>query len=388
MAHVQDVVAIPHDGARGGSSSKVAQVEHRVGEPPILEVVNAVHAYGNIIALDHVTFSAAPGEFLTILGESGSGKTTLLRLISGLEKPYKIDALRLSGVDVSDVPAFDRNCTTVFQSYALFPHMTVGANVEYGLKVRAVPAAERQTRAKEALQLVRLADKYDRKIHQLSGGERQRVALARALAPRPALLLLDEPLGALDERLRMDMQVELMEIHKRLGMTFVYITHSQEEALTMSDRILLMRQGKIEQTGPPAEIFDRPISRFVADFMGVENLLDGELVSMDGEQALVRIGGANLLAQWSGKNRPSARDKVVLAVRAERLHIGNQVPRDTGLNVLPGRLHGAIYKGKYLDRTVITEVGQLKARLWVSSLSMEGEGFIWWKQTDCVAMSA
>ncbi len=388
MAHGQNVVATPHDGERGVRSSRVAQVEHRAVETPILEVVNAVHAYGNIIALDHVTFSAAPGEFLTILGESGSGKTTLLRLISGLEKPYKIDALRLSGVDVSDVPAFDRNCTTVFQSYALFPHMTVGANVEYGLKVRNVSAAERQTRAREALQLVRLADKYDRKIHQLSGGERQRVALARALVPRPALLLLDEPLGALDEKLRIDMQVELMEIHKRLGMTFVYITHSQEEALTMSDRVLLMRQGKIEQAGPPAEIFDRPVSRFVADFMGVENLLDGELVSMDGEQALVRIDGANLLAQWSGKNRPSARDRVVLAVRAERLHVGNQAPRDTGFNVLPGRLHGAIYKGKYLDRTVITEVGQLKVRLWVSSLSMEGEGFVWWKQTDCVAMSA
>ncbi len=388
MAHGQNVVATPHDGERGVRSSRVTQVEHRAVETPILEVVNAVHAYGNIIALDHVTFSAAPGEFLTILGESGSGKTTLLRLISGLEKPYKIDALRLSGVDVSDVPAFDRNCTTVFQSYALFPHMTVGANVEYGLKVRNVSAAERQTRAREALQLVRLADKYDRKIHQLSGGERQRVALARALVPHPALLLLDEPLGALDEKLRIDMQVELMEIHKRLGMTFVYITHSQEEALTMSDRVLLMRQGKIEQAGPPAEIFDRPVSRFVADFMGVENLLDGELVSMDGEQALVRIDGANLLAQWSGKNRPSARDRVVLAVRAERLHVGNQAPRDTGFNVLPGRLHGAIYKGKYLDRTVITEVGQLKVRLWVSSLSMEGEGFVWWKQTDCVAMSA
>lgn len=360
-------------------------MERKREDKPILEVVNAFHAYGEVIALDHVSLHSAPGEFLTILGESGSGKTTLLRLISGLEKPYRIDALRLNGVDVSNVPAFGRDCTTVFQHYALFPHMTVGENVEYGLKVRGVPVAERQNKAREALQLVRLADKYDRKIHQLSGGERQRVALARALVPRPAILLLDEPLGALDEKLRIDMQVELMEIHKRLGITFIYITHSQEEALTMSDRIILMRKGRIAQSGTPTEVFDRPVNGFVASFMGVDNLLGGELISLEGEQARVRIRGANVLAQWSGGTRPSPGAAVVLGIRAERLHIAPQAPQAANINVLPGKLHGAIYKGKYLDRTVMTEIGQLKVRLWDSSPSIEGEGFVWWKHSDCVA---
>ncbi|WP_200840939.1 ABC transporter ATP-binding protein [Geminicoccus flavidas] len=354
----------------------------------MLEVIDAVHAYGDVVALDNVTVTAAPGEFLTILGESGSGKTTLLRLISGLEKPYKIGALRLNGVDVSEVPAFSRNCTTVFQNYALFPHMTVGANVEYGLRVRGVPPDERRQRAQDALKLVRLADKYDRRIHQLSGGERQRVALARALVPRPAILLLDEPLGALDEKLRVDMQVELMEIHKSLGMTFVYITHSQEEALTMSDRIILMRKGRIEQAGTPHEIFDRPVSRFVAGFMGVENLMEATLVGLDGDDALVEVDGQRMAGAWSGRTRPAVGDKVVVGMRAERLHIADRPPQGPGLNVLPGRLDSAIYKGKYLDRTVLTEVGPIKVRLWDSSSSTAEQGFVWWKKADCMVMSA
>jgi ABC-type Fe3+/spermidine/putrescine transport system ATPase subunit len=382
MLQERDARTMPDVAVDRGAAATAGR---QAGEKPILEVVNAVHAYGDVIALDNVSLSAAPGEFLTILGESGSGKTTLLRLISGLEKPHKIDALRLNGIDVSDVPAFSRDCTTVFQHYALFPHMTVGANVEYGLKVRGVPVAERQSRAREALQLVRLADKYDRKIHQLSGGERQRVALARALVPRPAILLLDEPLGALDEKLRIDMQVELMEIHKRLGMTFIYITHSQEEALTMSDRIILMRKGRIAQAGPPTEVFDRPISGFVAGFMGMDNLIEGELVSLEGEQARVRIRGRDVMAQWSGGARPSPGSAIMLGVRAERLHIGSQAPQGDNINVLPARLHGAIYKGKYLDRTATTDIGQLKVRLWDSSPPIGGEGLVWWKQSDCVA---
>jgi spermidine/putrescine transport system ATP-binding protein len=353
---------------------------------PMLEVIDAVHAYGDVVALDNVTVTAAPGEFLTILGESGSGKTTLLRLISGLEKPYKIGALRLNGVDVSHVPAFSRNCTTVFQNYALFPHMTVGANVEYGLKVRGVPVKERQERSREALTLVRLADKYDRRIHQLSGGERQRVALARALVPRPAILLLDEPLGALDEKLRVDMQVELMEIHKRLGMTFVYITHSQEEALTMSDRIILMRKGRIEQSGPPTAIFDSPVSSFVAGFMGVENLMEGKLVALDGDRATVNVSGTELEGRWSGKQRPTAGATVAVGMRAERLHIAERRPPGD-LNVLSGRMDSAIYKGKYLDRTVLTEIGPIKVRLWDSSSPTSDQGVVWWKKDDCMVMS-
>ncbi len=355
--------------------------------PPILEVVDAVHVYGDVVALDNVTVTAAAGEFLTILGESGSGKTTLLRLISGLEKPYRIGALRLGGVDVRAVPAFRRNCTTVFQHYALFPHMSVGENVAYGLKVRGVKPAERRERAREALRLVRLEEKLDRRIHQLSGGERQRVALARALVPRPAILLLDEPIGALDEKLRVDMQVELMEIHKRLGMTFVYITHSQEEALTMSDRIILMRQGRIEQQGPPTEIFDHPVTRFVASFMGVENLFDAELLAIDGDRATCRLGPATVVGKWSGGHPPAAGRPVVVGMRAERLHLAADAAPEGPVNTLPCRLGSAIYKGKYLDRAAGTAIGELKIRLWDSRHASEEEAVVWWKHQDCMVMS-
>ncbi len=353
---------------------------------PMLEIIDAVHRYGNVTALNHVSVSAAPGEFLTILGESGSGKTTLLRLISGLEKPFEIGALRLNGVDVSDVPANLRNCTTVFQHYALFPHMSVGANVEYGLKVRGVRTDERRKRARDALKLVRLEDKYGRAIHQLSGGERQRVALARAIVPRPAILLLDEPLGALDEKLRIDMQVELMELHRRLGMTFVYITHSQEEALTMSDRIILMRKGRIAQSGPPRELFDRPESRFVAAFMGFENLFDAELVSLEGDSAVVQVAGRQLGAVWSGKTTPKQGDKITLGVRAERMHFGSQLAGDPSINVLSGRVGAEIYKRKYFDRTMITEIGPVAVRFWDASSATDGADSVWWKKADCMAM--
>jgi ABC-type sugar transport system ATPase subunit len=192
----------------------------------------------------------------------------LLRLISGLERPYRIGALRLNGVDVSEVPAFSRNCTTVFQNYALFPHMTVGANVEYGLKVRGVAKQEREERSREALALVRLADKYDRKIHQLSGGERQRVALARALVREPDLFLLDEPLSNLDAQLRVDMRTELRRLQRELGTTMVYVTHDQVEALTLGDRVAVLREGALEQVGEPDELYQRPATRFVATFVG------------------------------------------------------------------------------------------------------------------------
>lgn len=374
----------PATGAGEGDASTAASTADR----PILEVIDAVHAYGDVVALDGVTVSAAAGEFLTILGESGSGKTTLLRLISGLEKPYRIGALRLGGVDVSAVPAYLRNCTTVFQHYALFPHMSVGENVEYGLKVRGVKPAERRERAREALRLVRLEEKHDRRIHQLSGGERQRVALARALAPRPAILLLDEPIGALDEKLRLDMQVELLEIHKRLGMTFVYITHSQEEALTMSDRIILMRKGRIAQSGPPTDIFDRPVSRFVASFMGVENLLDVTFVALDGERATFRLGNATFAGRWSGGRPPAPGSDVVVGCRAERLHLAEAAPDPaTGVNVLACRLGTAIYKGKYLDRTAMTDIGELKVRIWDPQPMQTEDAFVWWKQEDCMVMS-
>ena len=273
----------------------------------MLEVVDVVHKFDQVVALDHVSLDARRGEFLTILGESGSGKTTLLRVISGLERPTSVQRLAIDGVDVSERPAAQRNCTTVFQSYALFPHMSVAENVGYGLKVRGVRGEEMTRKVRQALALVRLAGKDDRRIGQLSGGERQRVALARALVTQPAVLLLDEPLGALDEKLRLEMQSELVDIQRSLGVTFVYITHSQEEALTMSDRVILMRTGRVEQSGTPIELFDRPVSRFAAEFMGFENLLPCVVRGSREDGSLVVAIGDILLRGFSSNAAPLRR---------------------------------------------------------------------------------
>jgi spermidine/putrescine transport system ATP-binding protein len=361
-------------------------------EPPkgplILEVMGVTHRFGDFVALDDVSITAHQGEFLTILGESGSGKTTLLRIISGLESPSEVRSLKIAGSDVTAVPAADRNCTTVFQHYALFPHMTVGENVEYGLKVRGIAPAERRERAIEALTLVRLADKYGRRIHQLSGGERQRVALARALVIRPAILLLDEPLGALDEKLRLDMQVELLQLQRQLGTTFVYITHSQEEALTMSDRVVLMRSGRIAQEGRPRDLFDRPQSRFVADFMGVENMLEGSLQAIEGERARVKVGARELRGLWCGREPAPPGRPVWVGVRAERIFLGDPGAAAARSNRMTGRPLTTIYKGKYLDQSVETEVGTIKARIWDSRLDVSQIKSVWWAEGDCMVMPA
>ncbi|MDT0463333.1 ABC transporter ATP-binding protein [Streptomyces gibsoniae] len=231
--------------------------------------------FGDTAAVAGVDLEIADGEFFSMLGPSGSGKTTVLRMIAGFESPTS-GAIELAGQDVTGLAPFERDVHTVFQDYALFPHMTVEQNVAYGLKVRKVPKAERLTRAREALADVRLEAFGKRRPGQLSGGQRQRVALARALVGRPRLLLLDEPLGALDLKLREQMQVELKAIQREVGITFVFVTHDQEEALTMSDRIAVFNQGRIEQVGTPAEIYERPATAFVASFVGTSNLLQGE----------------------------------------------------------------------------------------------------------------
>ncbi len=229
---------------------------------------------GATVAVDGVDLDVYDGEFLTLLGPSGSGKTTVLRMIAGFELPTS-GTITLSGRDVTNVPPFDRDVNTVFQDYALFPHMTVLENIEYGLKVKRVPAAERRRRAEEALASVALAGFGDRRPSQMSGGQRQRVALARALVNRPRVLLLDEPLGALDLKLREHMQMELKAIQREVGITFVFVTHDQGEALTMSDRIAVFNNGRIEQIGNAVEVYEHPASEFVAGFVGISNLVRG-----------------------------------------------------------------------------------------------------------------
>ena len=245
--------------------------------------------YGDVTAVDGVDLEIGRGEFFTMLGPSGSGKTTTLRVIAGFERPDE-GTIELGGKDVSELPPYARDVNTVFQDYALFPHMTVQENVEYGLRVKKVARGERRRRAGEALELVQLESYGGRKPAQLSGGQRQRVALARAIVNRPKALLLDEPLGALDLKLRQELQVELKRIQQELGITFVYVTHDQEEALTMSDRLAVFNDGKIEQIGAPAEVYEHPASEFIAGFVGVSNVLE-----RDGRRFTVRPEKIRLL---------------------------------------------------------------------------------------------
>ena len=263
-----------------------------------IRIVGVRKRYGDVAAVDGVDLDVARGEFFTMLGPSGSGKTTTLRMIAGFERPDE-GRIELGGTDVSRRPPFDRPVNTVFQDYALFPHMTVQQNVEYGLRVRKVAKSERRTKASEALARVRLEGYGARKPGQLSGGQRQRVALARAIVNTPRALLLDEPLGALDLKLRQELQIELKQLQQELGMTFVYVTHDQEEALTMSDRIAVFNHGRIEQVGSPAEMYEHPATTFVAGFIGTSNILE-----RGGRTFTVRPEKIRLLPFEAGEGEP------------------------------------------------------------------------------------
>jgi putative spermidine/putrescine transport system ATP-binding protein len=257
---------------------------------PDIRLSGLTKHYGEVTAVAGIDLEIAPGEFFTMLGPSGSGKTTTLRMIAGFEDPTG-GTIELAGEDVSGVPPYDRAVNTVFQDYALFPHMSVGENVEYGMKVARTSKAERAKRRDEALEMVRLPAYAERKPAELSGGQRQRVALARAIVNRPKVLLLDEPLGALDLKLREEMQSELKTIQGEVGITFVYVTHDQDEALTMSDRIAVFNNGRIEQVSPPLELYERPANEFVAGFVGVSNLIE-----RDGRRMTIRPEKIELLA--------------------------------------------------------------------------------------------
>jgi putative spermidine/putrescine transport system ATP-binding protein len=287
---------------------------------PAVRVAGLRKRYGSVAAVAGVDLTIRSGEFFTLLGPSGSGKTTLLRLIAGFERP-DAGQVMLGGTDVTNVPPYARNVNTVFQDYALFPHMTVWRNIEYGLRVRRVPRAERREKVDRALEMVRLPGLGSRKPAQLSGGQRQRVALARAIVNEPEVLLLDEPLGALDLKLRQEMQLELLRVQREVGVTFIYVTHDQEEALTMSDRIAVLNQGCIEQIGTPVEVYERPRTAFVAGFIGVSNLIE-----RDGRRMTVRP------------------EKITL------LEDGAQEP--SGMQVEPGRIRDVIYAG-VLTRYVV-----------------------------------
>jgi spermidine/putrescine ABC transporter ATP-binding subunit len=287
-------------------------------ETPAVRLSHLTRRYGDVLALDDVSLSIGTGEFLSILGPSGSGKTTTMRMIGGFEHP-DAGTVEIAGSDVGHLPPYRRDVNTVFQSYALFPHMTVEENVAYGLKMKGVGKRERRGQAAEMLELVQLNGHAGRRPGQLSGGMKQRVALARALVNHPSVLLLDEPLGALDRKLREEMQIELRRIQTTVGITFVYVTHDQEEALSMSDRIVVMRNGRIEQIGSPGDVYDGPATLWVSDFVGSSSHIAGK-VSAAGESVRLDTDVAPLDAAWSSPGL-AVGDRAVAVVRPEHIEV-------------------------------------------------------------------
>jgi spermidine/putrescine transport system ATP-binding protein len=335
---------------------------------PDVEIIDVTKQFGEVTAVDRMSLEIASGAFYSLLGPSGCGKTTTLRMIAGFEQPTSGEIL-LAGQPIAGVPPYRRNVNTVFQHYALFPHMDVAQNVGYGLRQKKVGRAEEQRRASEALALVRLGGYEKRRTWELSGGQQQRVALARALVNRPTVLLLDEPLGALDLKLRKEMQLELKALQREVGITFVYVTHDQEEALTMSDVIVVMRDGRIQQQGQPEELYERPVNQFVANFIGVSNPVPGRVVGFDAatRRAVVESGrGLRLQGKVTDPGAaPAAGDEVVVAIRPERLGIdpAGTSPRGPGWIELDGQVRQGTYLGDQTEyRVDTTQAGELVVR--------------------------
>jgi spermidine/putrescine transport system ATP-binding protein len=329
------------------------------------ELRGVTKTFGSAVALDHIDLTARQGEFLTLLGPSGCGKTTCLRLISGLEQPDSGSVL-LAGRDVTAQPPYRREVNQVFQSYALFPHLNVRENIEFGLRMQRLSAAEIRRRVGTILELVALGDLTGRRPAQLSGGQRQRVALARALVCQPKVLLLDEPLSALDARLRAQVRTELRLLQRRLGLTFIFVTHDQEEALTLSDRVAVLNGGRLEQIGAVEEIYHRPASRFVAGFVGEANLLEAEVVGGGDEYYHCQAGvlGLDILASnVPGPTLPVG-TRLVLLIRPERIQVLGDCPAVGLRNVLAVQVADRIFQGPTLSLVLIpgnSAAGQLRA---------------------------
>ena len=323
-------------------------------QTPAVGIYGITKRFGDVVAVDDIDLEVGDGEFFAMLGPSGCGKTTTLRMIAGLDFPTE-GSLQIFGDEVGTLPPNKRPVNTVFQAYALFPHMTVAENVAFGMKMRKVAKAEIQRRVAEAIGLVRLGGMEGRKPSQLSGGQQQRVALARALVNQPKVLLLDEPLGALDLKLRQEMQLELKALQREVGITFVFVTHDQEEALTMSDRIAVMNDGKLLQVGSPEEIYERPTNRFVADFIGRANLLDGTVESAD---TVCLANGARIPA---ASNHPAG-TKVAVSLRPERARLHGPGDGPDGHPSVDGRLAGVTYLGNALVHTVALDWMTIEVR--------------------------
>ena len=338
-------------------SEPAPEMAHQGHSDSVVFLDQVVKRFGSVVAVDRLTLEIRRGEFFSMLGPSGCGKTTTLRLIGGFEMPSE-GVVRLDGQDVTDLPAYRRNVNTVFQSYGLFPHLNVYDNVAFGLRRKKVAPKEVERRVNEALKLVNLAGYGKRRRSQLSGGQQQRVALARALVNRPQVLLLDEPLGALDLKLRKQMQLELKRIQKEVGITFVFVTHDQEEAMTISDRIAVMNNGKIEQLGPPEEVYERPATEFVAEFLGASNLLDGAYRGSDDGLGLVELESGTKIRIPDAVHRQDG-ERLRVGVRPEKIHVlaaaAQPVP---GHNVVAATLRSAVFAGVSFQYFFQTQEGR------------------------------
>ncbi len=333
----------------GGGAPPARPAGPPASRDPVITLEHVVKRFGGYVAVQQAHFAIEQGEFFSMLGPSGCGKTTTLRMIAGFELP-SAGRILLDGKDVSRVPPYRRNVNTVFQHYALFPHMTVADNVAFGPRSQKLPADETARRVRELLEVVRLTQYADRKPAQLSGGQQQRVALARALANYPSALLLDEPLGALDLKLRQAMQIELKRIQREVGITFIYVTHDQEEALTMSDRIAVMNDGRVEQIGTPQDIYHSPASVFVASFIGVANLIPAVVQQADGTEATVMVAGRHRVSVPAGGQSLRTGGSSTIMVRPERLHLSQTAPADGA--GLPVTVQHAVFQGPVVRTTL------------------------------------
>ena len=341
-------------------------------ETPVIEVENLVRRFGDVEALSHVSVKIRQGEFFSLLGPSGCGKTTLLRIVGGLDMPDE-GIVRIGGVDAREIPAHKRPVNTVFQSYALFPHLTVYDNIAFGLRMKRVAKPEIGQRVKKVMDLVEIAPLESRKPAQLSGGQKQRVALARAVVNEPQVLLLDEPLGALDLKLRKQLQVELLQLQRRLGITFIYVTHDQEEALVMSDRIAVMRMGKIEQMGEAESLYEHPRTRYVSQFLGSCNLIDATVTHRNAAGAIVQTIVGELRVDF-GQSPSEAvqRDKFTLAIRPEKVAL-LPVSERVGENRVKVKVEELLYIGS--ETHYVLRAGEQRLTAEAMNVKVGSQGF-------------
>jgi putrescine transport system ATP-binding protein len=388
-------VTVPQDasGKTVGSGAPAEAPWRTPGAAPFVRIQGVSKHFDDFAAVDRVDLDIYKGELFCLLGGSGCGKTTLLRILAGLERP-SAGRVVIDGVDVTDVPPYERPVNMMFQSYALFPHMTVEQNVAYGLKKEGLPAAEIAGRVREMLAMVQLPDFARRKPHQLSGGQRQRVALARALVKRPKLLLLDEPLAALDKKLRQHTQFELANIQYQLGVTFVVVTHDQEEAMALSTRIAVMDRGRIAQVGTPNEIYEYPRTRFIAEFIGTINMFAGAVETSDGERATVRCDEAGCTMAGALHAQLARETAVSCAVRPEKIYISREAPDGAARTVLKGVVFDlgyfgnlSLYKVKLGSGKIVQVSAPNRRRSAERTLEWDDEVYLSWDEASVVILT-